>query len=248
MTAARDAEGQPTAPTPRLPAKLAAHPSVQAVLARRRAGDAARPPAVIDAAWLRELCLAAGADDAAAVSLDHPDLAGEREHAQSALPGTRSLIAMAVRMNRDNCRSPARSVANQEFHQADEQANHAARSVTQALQDAGYRALNPSVGFPQEMDRFPGERIWVVAHKTVAVAAGLGVMGLHRNVIHPKFGSFVLLVTVLVDAEVSEYGQALDYNPVSTASCASPPARSAPSPRTAPSMRWPAPRTTTASS
>ncbi|NGY64942.1 4Fe-4S binding protein [Lentzea sp. NEAU-D13] len=193
---------------PKLPAKLAAHPSVQAVLAQRRPS----PPAVIDAAWLRELCLAAGADDAAVVSLDHPDLAGEREHALAALPGTRSLIAMAFRMNRDNCRSPARSVANQEFHQTDEHANHAARSVTQALQDAGYRALNPSVGFPQEMDRYPG-RIWVVAHKTVAVAAGLGVMGLHRNVIHPKFGSFVLLATVLVDAEVSEYGQALDYNP-----------------------------------
>jgi ferredoxin len=205
MTAARDAEGQ--LPGPRLPAKLAAHPSVQAVLARRRKGDAARPPAVIDAAWLRELCLAAGADDAAAVSLDHPDLAGEREHAQSALPGDGGP---------DEPRQlplPARSVANQEFHQADEQANHAARNVTQALQDAGYRALNPSVGFPQEMDHFPSERIWVVAHKTVAVAAGLGVMGLHRNVIHPKFGSFILLVTVLVDAEVSEYGQALDYNP-----------------------------------
>ncbi|NUP03861.1 MAG: epoxyqueuosine reductase [Nonomuraea sp.] len=211
MTAARDTEGHPTPPP--LPAKLAAHPSVRAVLARRATGDAGRPPAVIDAGRLRELCLAAGADDVAAVSLDHPDLAGEREHARSALPGTRSLIAMAVRMNRDNCRSPARSAANQEFHQTDEQANHTARNVTQALQDAGYRALNPSVGFPQEMDRFPSERIWVVAHKTVAVAAGLGVMGLHRNVIHPKFGSFVLLVTVLVDAEVSTYGQALDHNP-----------------------------------
>jgi len=197
----------------KLPAKLAAHPSVQAVLARRRAGHVASPPAVIDAAWLRQLCLAAGADDAAAVSLDHPHLADEREHALAALPGTRSLIAMVFRMNRDNCRSPARSVANQEYHQTDEQANHAARGVTQALQDAGYRALNPSVGFPQEMDRFGKERIWVVAHKTVAVAAGLGVMGLHRNVIHPKFGSFVLLATVLVDAQVSQYGQALDYNP-----------------------------------
>ncbi|MEU4253767.1 4Fe-4S binding protein [Amycolatopsis sp. NPDC026612] len=198
---------------PKLPAKLAAHPSVRAVLARRAAGGAARPPAVIDAAWLRELCLAAGADDVAAVGLDHPDLAGEREYVLGALPGTRTLIAMAFRMNRDNCRSPARSVANQEFHQTDEQANHTARDVTRALQDAGYRALNPSVGFPQEMDRFGTDRIWVVAHKTVAVAAGLGVMGLHRNVIHPKFGSFVLLVTVLVDAEVSAYGQALDYNP-----------------------------------
>ncbi|MFJ8002657.1 4Fe-4S binding protein [Streptomyces sp. NPDC096310] len=211
MTAARDAEGQPTEFG--RPAKLAAHPSVRAVLARRRAGGAVSPPAVIDATWLRELCLAAGADGAAAVSLDHPDLVGEREHARSALPGTRTLIAMAVRMNRDNCRTPARSVANQEYHRTDEQANHAARSVTQALHDAGYRALNPSVGFPQETDRFPHERIWVVAHKTVAVAAGLGVMGLHRDVIHPKFGSFVLPATVLVDAEVSAYGQALDCNP-----------------------------------
>jgi len=58
MTAMR-AEGESA--DSKLPAKLAAHPSVRAVLARRRAGDAANPPAVIDAAWLRELCLAAGA-------------------------------------------------------------------------------------------------------------------------------------------------------------------------------------------
>lgn len=211
MTSAHDGEAPST--DPKLPRKLAAHPSVQAVLARRRNGETVSPPPVIDAAWLRELCLAAGADDAAAVSLDHPDLAAEREHALAAMPGTRTLIAMVFRLSRDNCRSPARSVANQEFHQTDEQGNHAARRVTQALQDAGYHALNPSVGFPQEMDRFPHERIWVVSHKTVAVAAGLGVMGLHRNVIHPKFGNFVLLATVLVDAPVSEYGQALDYNP-----------------------------------
>ncbi|MEV6443185.1 4Fe-4S binding protein [Amycolatopsis sp. NPDC051716] len=208
MTVTHDGEGEPA-----LPAKLAAHPSVRAVLSRRKAGQDAGPPPVLDADWLRELCLAAGADDVAAVGLDHPDLAGEREYVLGALPGTRTLIAMAFRMNRDNCRSPARSVANQEFHQTDEQANRAARGVVQALQDAGHRAINPSVGFPQEMDRFGTDRIWVVAHKTVAVAAGLGVMGLHRNVIHPKFGSFVLLATVLVDAEVSEYGTALDYNP-----------------------------------
>ena len=63
------------------------------------------------------------------------------------------------------------------------------------------------------MDRFPDKKIWVVSHKPVAVAAGLGHMGIHRNVIHPKFGSFILLGTVLMDAEVTEYSQALDYNP-----------------------------------
>ncbi len=222
----------PEAATPRLPVKLAAHPSVRAVPARRGSDDPGPPP-VIEAGWLRELCLAAGADDAAAVSLEHPDLAGEREYAHAALPRTRTMIAMVVRMNRDNCRSPARSVANQEFHQADEQANHAARSVVQALQDAGYRAINPSVAFPHEMDNFPGKRIWVVAHKTVAVAAGLGVMGLHRNVIHPKFGSFVLLATSWWTPRSANTGRPWITTRASTANCAWPPARSAPSARQA---------------
>jgi len=38
-------------------------------------------------------------------------------------------------------------------------------------------------------------------------------MGIHRNVIHPKFGNFVLLGTVLMDAEVAEYSHPIDYNP-----------------------------------
>ncbi len=52
--------------------------------------------------------------------------------------------------------------------------------------------------FPMEMDRFPG-KVWVVSHKPVAVAAGLGHMGIHRLVIHPKFGNFIALGTILID-------------------------------------------------
>jgi len=58
----------------------------------------------------------------------------------------------------------------------------------------------------------PG-KMHIVSHKPVAVAAGLGKMGLHRNVIHPLFGSFALLDTVLIDAELDEYGRPLEYNP-----------------------------------
>lgn len=156
--------------------------------------------------------MAAGADDVAFASVDNPDLASEVSHVQEALPGTRGYISLVVRMNRDNVRSTARSVANQEFHRSGEVLNEAAHRITRTLQDRGYRALNPSATFPMEMDRFPG-RIWVVAHKPVAVAAGLGVMGIHRNVIHPRFGNFVLLGTILVDAEISSYGTPLDYSP-----------------------------------
>ena len=167
---------------------------------------------MLDADWLRELCLAAGVDDVAFAGVDNPDLASEVEHVQAALPGTKSYISLVVKMNRDNVRSTARSVANQEFHRSGEVLNEAAHRIVRRLQDAGYRALNPSATFPMEMDNFPG-RIWVIAHKPVAVAAGLGVMGIHRNVIHPKFGNFILLGTILVDAPISSYGQPLDYSP-----------------------------------
>ncbi len=190
-----------------LPPRLADHPTVRKVRGRVR-----RKPGVIDADWLRQVCLDAGADDVAFASVDNPDLASEREHVDAALPGTRSFISLVVKMNRDNVRSTARSVANQEFHRSGEIMNEAAHRITRALEDAGHRAINPSMSFPMEMDRFPG-RIWVVAHKPVAVASGLGVMGIHRNVIHPKFGNFILLGTVLVDAPVSSYGEPLDYSP-----------------------------------
>jgi Fe-S-cluster-containing hydrogenase component 2 len=67
-----------------------------------------------------------------------------------------------------------------------------------------------------EADRWMTERIWIVSHKPVAVAAGLGRMGIHRNVIHPKFGNFILLGTILLAAEVSEYARELDFNPCLT--------------------------------
>lgn len=41
--------------------------------------------------------------------------------------------------------------------------------------------LNGETGFPMEMEHFPTGRISVSAHKPIAVAAGLGHMGLHRS-------------------------------------------------------------------
>jgi ferredoxin len=116
-------------------------------------------------------------------------------------------------MNRDNVRNPARSIANSEFHHTGDEVNDVARRITAALERAGIRALNPPMGFPMEADRWMTERMWVVAHKPIAVAAGLGHMGIHRNVIHPRFGNFILLGTILVGAEISAYSRELDYNP-----------------------------------
>src|SRR5688572_4730000 len=133
----------------------------------------ARLDAPLSADELRALALACGADDAGAVALARPELAGERVHAESALPGARALLSFVVRMNREPIRSPARSVANHEFHRSADEVGEVGRRIVRALEERGVRALDPAMGFPMEMDRYPG-RTWVIAHKTVAVAAGLG--------------------------------------------------------------------------
>ena len=128
-------------------------------------------------------------------------------------PPTKTLLSFVCRMNREPIRSPARSVANLEFHHTGDHVNEVARKIVATLEQQGVRALNPAMGFPMEMDRFPGGKIWVVSHKPVAVAAGLGHMGIHRNVIHPRFGNFILLGTVLIAAEATAYDQPISYNP-----------------------------------
>lgn len=186
------------------------HPTIAAIRARPTPPKITGP---LDAGWLRQLCLDAGADDVGFVPVDHPALAGERPHIQRAFPHAHSAVSFVLRMNRDNVRSPARSVANSEFHHTGDEVNEVGRRITAELEDAGIRALNPPMGFPMEADRWGFERMWVVAHKPIAVAAGLGHMGIHRNVIHPRFGNFILLGTILIGAEISAYSQEIDYNP-----------------------------------
>jgi Fe-S-cluster-containing hydrogenase component 2 len=190
---------------------LAEHPTVR----RFHESQGVRPadlPKPLDAAWLRQLCLDCGADDAGLVEISRPALDDQRADILRYFPHARTLLAFVCRMNRGPIRSPARSAANLEFHASYDHSNEVARKVVAALEARGVRAMNPSAGFPMEQDRYPG-KIWVVSHKPVAVAAGLGRMGIHRNVIHPRFGNFIVLGTVLLDAEATSYGQPIAYNP-----------------------------------
>jgi Fe-S-cluster-containing hydrogenase component 2 len=192
--------------------RLTDHPTVKAFYARAAADPAPAAPARLDAEWLRRLCLEAGADDVGLVEIARASLDDQRDDILRYFPATKTLVSFVCRMNREPLRGPARSVANLEFHHAGDRVNEVARHVVAALERQGVPALNPSMGFPMEMDSGPG-KIWVVSHKPVAAAAGLGHMGIHRNVIHPRFGNFILLGTVLVGADATAYDRPLDYNP-----------------------------------
>jgi Fe-S-cluster-containing hydrogenase component 2 len=188
----------------------AEHPDIQRH--RRRLQLAPSPRSRLSAEELRAICLEAGADDVGFVRIDRSELDGQRDDILAAFPDTQTLVSIVLRMNREPIRTPARSIANLEFHHVGEDVDEVGRRIVSALGERGLRALNPAMAFPMEMHKWP-EKMWVVAHKPVAVAAGLGVMGIHRNVIHPKFGNFILLGTVLMAAELEEQSQPLDYNP-----------------------------------
>lgn len=191
---------------------LEKHPTVKHFREQQALLPVMQPPPRIDAHWLRALALEAGADDAGFVELDRAEIADQREEILAALPNAKALVSFVVRMNRENIRAPMRSLANLEFHHTGDEVNEVGRRIVRALEPRGIRALNVTMGFPMEMDRWPG-KTWVVSHKPIAVAAGLGMMGIHRNVIHPRFGNFILLGTVVIDAEVAAYSRPLDYNP-----------------------------------
>jgi epoxyqueuosine reductase QueG len=178
-----------------------------------------RPPASgkasaqgLSASEFLALARECGADDCGLVSIDDNALAAERPYIARAFPATRTLLSIVGRTHREPIRSPARSIANLEFHREGHEIDDIARRIVRRLEDRGIRALNPAMAFPMELENFP-DRGWIVSHKRVAEAAGLGRMGIHRSLIHPKFGSFVLLGTVFIAQDFDEPSKPLDFNP-----------------------------------
>lgn len=194
-------------------AQLADHPTVRHFNEQRAGRGEPQAHLVLDADWLRQVCLDAGADDVGFVERDRAEIGDQRGDIDAVFPRTKTLVSFLLRMNRENIRTPARSIANLEFHHTTDETDDVARRIVAALERIGIGAINGgAAGFPMEADHW-GAKMWVISHKPVAVAAGLGRMGIHRNVIHPKFGNFISLGTVLVDAEVSEYSHPVAYNP-----------------------------------
>jgi ferredoxin-NADP reductase/ferredoxin len=187
------------------------HPTVRRVLKKQVLNGNAQT--CLDAAYLRHLALDHGADDAGLVELSRPALVAQRAEILRNYPWTKSLLAFVVRMAREPVRGAPRSVANLEFHRAGHEVDEISAAIVADLETRGIRAANPAMGFPMEMYQVGAGAIWVVSHKTVAVEAGLGHMGIHRNLIHPRFGNFVLLGTVLLECEFNAYDHPIDYNP-----------------------------------
>lgn len=161
---------------------------------------------------LKKICLEAGAGDVGFVEIGRAALEAEREGILEAYPRARTLIALVFPMNPENIRSPARHMSSAEVHNASDECVNTSRDILRGLNAMGVRGVAVPADFPMDMGRFPG-KIWTVSHKIVAVEAGLGHMGVNRLVLHPRFGSFIRLTSLLIDADVDGYGAPLENSP-----------------------------------
>jgi epoxyqueuosine reductase QueG len=161
---------------------------------------------------LRNICISAGADDAGFIEIGREALSSERPDMLRIYPGTRTLVSIVTKANRESIQSPSLAVADQEFSKVYSNISDSARRIVKRLNDSKVRGVVIPSGFPMDMTRWPG-KIWEVSHKTLAVEAGLGHMGLHRVLIHPKFGNHIALDTILIDTELDHYDKPLEESP-----------------------------------
>jgi hypothetical protein len=130
-------------------AQLAEHPTVKQFREREAAGNLPVRLPTLDSAWLRQVCLEAGADDVGFVEAGRAEIADQRSEILAVFPKTKTLVSFVLRMNRENIRTPARSIANLEFHHTTDEINEVARKIVAALERIRVGAMNGSAaGFP----------------------------------------------------------------------------------------------------
>ncbi len=191
--------------------KLEDHPTVR-LYREAPATPETAAGASISAAWIREVCLAAGADDAGCADLQDPVFDPDRTPLLSLLPGARTLVSLVLRLNPESVRCLSRSASDLEFSVGMHRMDGIAQTVVRRLREKGIHGVNFSTGFPMDLENWP-EGMWAASHKLAAEAAGLGRRGHNRLLLHPRFGAFVMLDTILVDAAADQYGKLLDYDP-----------------------------------
>ncbi len=186
------------------------HPTIKWY--EEKAVEGETSPGKLEATVLGKKCLDLGADDIGFIEIDRPALSSQKADIMEIMPEVKTIVSMAFRLNRENLRTTVHSIANLEFRHIVTKANNVAHRIAAGLESMGIRALNVPAGFPYEAERWPG-KMWFTSDKLLAVEAGLGQMGWNRLVLHPRFGAFTVLGTLLLDTELTSYSAPLDYNP-----------------------------------
>jgi epoxyqueuosine reductase QueG len=192
--------------------RLEQHPTVINYRAAQAAGSLPQKTGRLSSEEIKTWALEYGADDVGLVELERPGLAQWRDSTLQAFPRTQTLISMVIGLNPANISSTNRALSDREYLRSFYHTDQVGAALAARLTEAGVPSLYYPAGFPMNMENWP-EGMWQVSHKPVAEEAGLGKMGLHRLLIHPKLGNHVILSTVLASAPADSYDQPLSYDP-----------------------------------
>jgi Fe-S-cluster-containing hydrogenase component 2 len=128
-----------------------------------------------------------------------------------ALPWARTFMVFARRLNRHAIRSPLYSISSAEFVAGAHDVKAIIHRTVRDLETRGIRAVGVG-SFPMEFGR-PDGSPFVLQLKYLAEAAGLGVMGKNRMVLHPHFGADVYLGAIVLDCTIEPCDQPLGSSP-----------------------------------
>ena len=181
-------------------------------LASNNSNQSSDEKKVFSSEQIRKICLEEGADDAGFVEITRDALGNSKKEAQTLYPKTKTIISFCKRNNPENIQSVSRPLANEEFHKTYDDLSIIARKIIRRLNEIGIRGVSCHPTFPMDMNDWAG-KIWQISHKPIAEQAGIGKTGINRMILHPKFGTFLLLDSILIDVEVDSYGKPLDYDP-----------------------------------
>ena len=188
------------------------HPTVVDWRQKTAEGYFKTAPDVLDAQRLKQIAMDAGADDVGLVEAGRPELTADFDDVHQSFPPVKTVMSLVTRLSPENVRCPNRAVSDNEFRLGIEKNTLVARRIVTTLAAEGVRAMSLPAGFPLDLSKWPG-KMWPLSFKTLAETAGMGRMGHHRLLIHPRFGSFVALGGVLIDREASAYDRPIDFEP-----------------------------------
>ncbi|MBI5907474.1 MAG: 4Fe-4S ferredoxin, partial [Burkholderiales bacterium] len=146
------------------------------------------------------------------VELARDTLTSQRDSVLRALPWVRSFVVFVRRLNRHAIRVPLRGSSSAEFIAGGHDVKAIIHRVGRELEIEGVRAVGISGLFPMEIGRQDGSP-FVVSLKHLAEAAGLGVMGKNRLVLHPNFGADIQLGAIAIDRPLTAYDKPLESSP-----------------------------------
>jgi len=161
---------------------------------------------------IHEFALSIGLDDVGFASVSDYN-SPRTTKIEEIFPGAKSMVIMVMR-EMSHCESPNPQIAMSGRIDIMEFGRHCTFSLSKFIETkCGGKAMGIPLSYPLEMD--PAKNMGVVADislRHAAVAAGLGALGRHNLVIHPRLGSQIVFCGILTDLEL-ESDPPCDVNP-----------------------------------